>query len=104
MANVGVDQEKIYEIGSVKSAALFVIEFLTIAAIYFGLVQVALSFSPNIVNSLIWPPSGFALAVILLQGYRIWPALFAASLSSYVFVGRPILEASLLAIGRWWRD
>src|SRR5262245_29259576 len=99
MANAGVDQEKIYAMGSVKGAALFVTEFLTIAAIYFGLVQVALSFSPNMVNSLIWPPSGFALAVILLQGYRIWPALFAASVSSYVFVGRPILEAGLIAIG-----
>ena len=99
MANAGVDQEKIYEIGSVKSAALFVIEFLTIAAIYFGLVQVALSFSPNIVNSLIWPPSGFALALILLQGNWIWPAVFAGSFSPYVFAGRPILETSLIAIG-----
>src|SRR5262249_20013405 len=99
MANAGVDPTRIYAIGSVKSAALFVIEFLTIAAIYFGLVQVALSFSPNMVNSLTWPPSGFALAVILLQGYRICPALFAASLSSYVFVGRPIMEASLIVLG-----
>ena len=115
MAHVGVDQEKIYTIGSVKSAALSVIEFLTIGAIFFGLAQVALSFSSNTVSALVWPPSGFALAVILLKGNRIWPAVFAGSFSSYVFAGRPILGASLIAIGtlvagltgasltkRWW--
>lgn len=115
MAHVGVDQEKIYAIGSVKSAALSVVEFLTIGAIFFGLAQVALSFSSNTVSALVWPPSGFALAVILLKGNRIWPAVFAGSFSSYVFAGRPILGASLIAIGtlvagligasltkRWW--
>jgi PAS domain S-box-containing protein len=115
MAHVGVDQEKIYTIGGVKSAALSVIEFLTIGAIFFGLAQVALSFSSNTVSALVWPPSGFALAVILLKGNRIWPAVFAGSFSSYVFAGRPILGASLIAIGtlvagligasltkRWW--
>ena len=115
MAHVGVDQEKIYTIGSVKSAALSAIEFLTIGAIFFGLAQVALSFSSNTVSALVWPPSGFALAVILLKGNRIWPAVFAGSFSSYVFAGRPILGASLIAIGtlvagligasltkRWW--
>ena len=99
MANAGVDQEKIQAIGSVKSAALSVIEFLTIAALFFGLVQVALSFSPNTVTTLVWPSSGFALAVILLQGNRIWPAVFAGSFSSYVFAGWPIFDASLIAIG-----
>jgi PAS domain S-box-containing protein len=115
MAHVGVDREKIYTIGSVKSAALSAIEFLTIGAIFFGLAQVALSFSSNTVSALVWPPSGFALAVILLKGNRIWPAVFAGSFSSYVFAGRPILGASLIAIGtlvagligasltkRWW--
>ncbi|MGB9260983.1 MAG: hypothetical protein WCB55_12650, partial [Pseudolabrys sp.] len=79
MANAGVDQEKIQAIGSIKSAALSVIGFLTIAALFFGLVQVALTFSPKAVTTLVWPPSGFALAVILLQGNRIWPAVFAGS-------------------------
>jgi PAS domain S-box-containing protein len=115
MAHVGVDQEKIYTIGSVKSAAFSVIEFLTIGAIFFGLAQVALSFSPNTASALVWPPSGFALAVILLKGNRIWPAVFAGCFSSYVFAGHPILGASLIAIGilvagligasltkRWW--
>ncbi len=115
MAHVGVNQEKTYTIGSVKTAALSVIEFLTIGAIFFGLAQLALPFSSNTLSALVWPPSGFALAVILLKGNRIWPAVFAGSFSSYVFAGRPILGASLIAIGtlvagligasltkRWW--
>ena len=99
MADAGVDQEKIHAIGSVKNAALSVIEFLTIAALFFGLVEVGLSFSPNTVTAFVWPPSSFALAVILLQGNRIWPAVFAGSFIPYVFAGHPILEASLIAIG-----
>jgi PAS domain S-box-containing protein len=99
MAGAGTDQEKIHAIGSVKNAALFIIEFLTIAALFFGLVEVGLSFSPNSVTALVWPPSSFALAVILLRGSRIWPAVFAGSFTPYVFAGYPILEASLIAIG-----
>jgi PAS domain S-box-containing protein len=99
MADAEVDQEKIHAIGSVKSAALSVIEFLAIAALFFGLVQIALSLSPNTVTAFVWPPSGFALAVILLQGNRIWPAILAGSFSPYVFAGYPISEASLIAIG-----
>src|SRR5262244_3190658 len=30
--------------------------------------------------SAIWPPTGFALAAIVLWGYRIWPAIFLAAL------------------------
>src|SRR5262252_4249733 len=99
MAGAGTDQEKIHAIGSVKNAALFIIEFLTIAALFFGLVEVGLSFSPNSVTALVWPPSSFALAVILLRGSRIWPAVFAGSFTPYVIAGYPILEASLIAIG-----
>jgi len=27
----------------------------------------------------IWPPTGVALAAVLLWGYRTWPAIFAAA-------------------------
>src|SRR5258708_9458778 len=27
----------------------------------------------------IWPPTGLALAAILLRGLRVWPAIFAAA-------------------------
>lgn len=84
---------------AIKTPALSIIEFLTIAAIYFGLVQASLSFLANAVTVLFWPPSGVALAVILLRGNWIWPAILVGSLSSYAFAGRPILEASLITIG-----
>ena len=99
MAGAGTDQEKIHAIGSVKNAALSIIEFLTIAAVFFGLVEAGLSFSPKTVTAVVWPPSSFALAVILLRGNRIWPAVFTGSFTPYVFAGYPILEASLIAIG-----
>ena len=76
-----------------------VIEFLTIATLFFGIAQIGLSFSPKTAAALVWPPSGFALAVILLRGNRICPAVFAGSFIPYAFAGHPLLETSLIAIG-----
>jgi MASE1 protein len=36
----------------------------------------------------LWPPTGFALALVLLRGYRIWPAILVGSLSSHLMDGR----------------
>src|SRR5262249_1041503 len=99
MAGAGADQEKIHAIGSVKTAALSILEFLVIAALFFRLFEVGLVLSPNTVTALVWPPSSVALAFILLRGNRIWAAVFAGSFTPYVIAGYPILEASLIAIG-----
>ncbi len=41
---------------------------------------------PGIENYPIWPPSGVALALIILLGYRIWPAILIGSLITYTIV------------------
>src|ERR1043165_7917438 len=33
----------------------------------------------NASASAVWPPSGIALAVLLLFGYRLWPAIFVGA-------------------------
>ena len=50
---------------------------LSLAAAYFVVGRLGLSFA--IVHpsaSAIWPPSGIALAALLLWGYRVWPGIF----------------------------
>ena len=50
---------------------------LSLAAAYFVVGRLGLSFA--IVHpsaSAIWPPSGIALAALLLWGYRLWPGVF----------------------------
>lgn len=54
---------------------------ITIAGVYFGLGKASLllaSLHPS--ASPVWPPAGFALAMVLLLGTRYWPAVFAGAL------------------------
>src|SRR5438128_10413937 len=50
---------------------------LGLAAVYFcaGIFGLSLA-SVNPSASAVWPPSGIALAAILLWGYRLWPGVF----------------------------
>ena len=45
-----------------------------------------------------WPPTGFALAIVLLGGYRMWPAILVGSVS-YVRAGQTVLEFGSVGIG-----
>src|ERR1043166_4935064 len=61
--------------------ARYAAELAGIAIVYFVLAKFGLalaSLHPS--ASPIWPPTGFALAVVLLRGYRVWPAIFIAAL------------------------
>ena len=41
---------------------------------------------PGVENYPVWPPSGVALALMLLMGYRIWPGVLIGSLVTYTIV------------------
>lgn len=49
--------------------------------------------------TLVWPPTGIALAVLLLGGYRLWPGIFAGALIANVWTGAPIVVAIGIATG-----
>jgi diguanylate cyclase (GGDEF)-like protein/PAS domain S-box-containing protein len=46
-----------------------------------------------------WPPSGIALAVLLLYGYRFWPWVFIGSFCANWVSGLPLLAVSGIAGG-----
>ncbi|TMJ89392.1 MAG: PAS domain S-box protein, partial [Alphaproteobacteria bacterium] len=80
-------------LGSARSAASYLIELSIIAASYVALAESALllpAINPSATP--LWPPTGFALALVLLRGYRIWPAILVGSLSPYLMGGRSLLE------------
>lgn len=53
-----------------------------LAGIYFLLGELGLCFATNAGNvTLIWPPSGFALALLLLGGLRYLPGIFFGALT-----------------------
>src|SRR3954471_7520716 len=91
---------KISAFGSARSAATYLVELSIVAASYIGLAESALLLSAiNPSATPLWPPTGFALALVLLRGYRIWPAILVGSLSPYVMGGRSLLELGSVGLG-----
>src|SRR5260221_4009237 len=91
---------KIPAFGSARSAATYLVELSIVAASYIGLAESALLLPAiNPAATPLWPPTGFALALVLLRGYRIWPAILVGSLSPYLMAGRSLLELGSVGIG-----
>ena len=66
-----------------RGLAKYAGELLVIGVAYFVLAKVGLtlaSIHPSATP--IWPPTGLALAAVLLRGLRVWPAIFLAALAA----------------------
>jgi PAS domain S-box-containing protein len=100
MKRVGTGESTSPALRSVSDAALYVLELVAVAASYVGLAEAALmlpSINPAATPS--WPPSGFALALLLLRGYRIWPAILLGSFFSNAIAARPLLASGFIGVG-----
>lgn len=81
-----------------------------LAGIYFLLGELGLWFATNAGNvTLIWPPSGFALAVFLLGGLRYLPSIFFGAFACGIAAGDSIGVSVGIASGNtlepllgWW--
>ena len=47
----------------------------------------------------IWPPTGLALAAVLLWGLRVWPAIFIGAFAANVTTAGTLETSALIAIG-----
>ena len=77
----------------------FALQLVALVAAYYGAGRIGLSwaFLHDYASSL-WPPTGIAIAALLLFGVRLWPAVFAGALLVNASLGSwPI--AFFLAIG-----
>lgn len=82
-------------------AIIYGLEIAIIAIVYIGLANTALLI-PTIaaVQTPLWPPTGVALAILLLRGHRIWPAILIGSFSaSAMSAGALNAHAPAIAIG-----
>jgi PAS domain S-box-containing protein len=86
--------------GRARSAAIYLVELSIVAASYAALTESALLLPAiNPAATPLWPPTGLALALMLLCGYRIWPAILLGSISPYLIADRSLLELSSVGIG-----
>jgi len=73
---------------------------VVVAGIYIGAAKLGLSLAfLNVSVSAVWPPTGVAIAAVLLLGYRISPAIFVGALLANLATGLPPAVAGGIAIG-----
>ncbi|MFA5825527.1 MAG: MASE1 domain-containing protein, partial [Gallionellaceae bacterium] len=71
-----------------------------LALAYFITAQIGLSLSLLERSvTVFWPPSGIALAVLLLYGYRLWPGVLIGSFCANALSGLPVLAVLGMASG-----
>ncbi len=83
-----------------RRPAVYVIELCLIGLAYFALAKGGLALaSINPSATPIWPPTGFALAAILLRGYRVWPAIFVAALLANAITAGSLATSFAISAG-----
>lgn len=71
-----------------------------LAVVYFiaGKLSLKLAFL-NVSASPVWPPSGIAIAALLLFGYRLWPGIFVGAFFVNLFTAGSIVSSLGIATG-----
>jgi len=71
-----------------------------LAAAYFAAAKVSLLAAiPPGYASAVWPPSGIALAALLLAGNRVWPGVWLGSFAANVSIEGAMLASAIIATG-----
>jgi len=86
-------------ISSHWSGKYFLILF-ALAAAYFATARIGLALQPvGGFATLVWPPSGIALAVLFMFGARYWPGVFVGAFAANIFQGASLAAALGIAAG-----
>src|SRR4051794_10865158 len=73
---------------------------LVVFALYFSTARLGLKLgSISGFATLVWPPTGIALAALMLGGPLLWPGIAAASFAVNLSMGAPLLVALAMSVG-----
>ena len=77
-----------------------IVSILVLAALYFFAARLGLSLASVHTNvSPVWPPTGLAIAAVLLLGYRVWPGILIGALLANLLTPVPVGVAVAIAVG-----
>jgi len=83
-----------------RSPGRYLAALVVVATVYFLLAKLGLRLaSVNPSASPIWPPTGIALAAVLLAGQRIWPAIFIAAFAANATTAGIPATSAAIALG-----
>jgi class 3 adenylate cyclase len=79
---------------------IYAVKVAGLAGAYYGAAKLglALSFESGSVTA-VWPPSGIALAALVLWGYRLWPGVALGALLANSWTGIPLYAALGITLG-----
>lgn len=78
----------------------YLAKVILLAGVYFATAKAGLQLSPvSGFATLVWPPSGIALAALLLFGWRLWPGIFLGAAVVNLSGGAPMLVALGIGVG-----
>ena len=86
--------------GSQPSFVQTAVKVAVVAAAYYASAKLGLglAFENNSVTA-VWPPTGIALAAVLLWGYRVWPGVALGALLANAWTGIPVYAALGITAG-----
>ncbi|HJV32882.1 MAG TPA: MASE1 domain-containing protein [Patescibacteria group bacterium] len=83
-----------------EKTSVYLLKLAAVFMAYLVMGRIGLSFEAvNGFASLVWPPTGIAIAVTVLYGRRFWPAIAAAAFAVNFSVGAPVQVALGIALG-----
>ncbi len=83
-----------------SSNSIYFLKLVVVTVIYFAAARLGLSLAFIHANvSAVWPPTGVAIAAVLLLGYRIWPAILLGAFLANLLTPVPVATTAGIAIG-----
>ncbi|HKP39159.1 MAG TPA: PAS domain S-box protein [Pyrinomonadaceae bacterium] len=83
-----------------RSNGWHILSLVLLAAAYFAAARFGLSLASVHTNvSPVWPPTGIALAAVLLFGYRVWPGILVGAFLANFLTPVPVAVAGAIAVG-----
>src|ERR1700738_4061975 len=85
---------------STEGRPSFALEVLIAAALYFATARLGLDLAVVAKQvSIIWPATGLALALLVLRGRHLWPAIFLGAFAANYLNDTPALASAGIAAG-----
>src|SRR5947209_6277566 len=87
-------------LGINQNRVRYILSLVLLAGGYFAAAKFGLSLASVHTNvSPVWPPTGIAIAAVLLLGYRAWPGIFLGAFLANFLTPIPAAAAGAIAIG-----